>query len=220
MVKPQNRTIGVIAILLMLGASPISVNYSFADIENQDKNNEPKGSSKKEGLGLILTEKIVNGDLQVQRYVLPDDTSKEDMQRMLSFEGTSRWAYVNYKVYNAGITLFDGKATKVGEDLWEISTNGVLNLGENEFDLELSGKSNGSHVVMHGTASDEDLSYRIIFSGKIAETDGKNIFAVFFNSGINHEMGQNIKFLQTGEYSSSEKPIDSNQEFRNSILVR
>jgi len=88
MVKPHNRTIGVIAILLMLGASPLSVAYSFADIEEaqEDKKgqNNPKSekNTKKERLGAILTEKVVNGKLEVQHYALPDDTTKEDMQRM------------------------------------------------------------------------------------------------------------------------------------------
>jgi len=31
------------------------------------------------------------------------------------------WAYVHYKTYHAGIILFDGKATKVGENMWQIS---------------------------------------------------------------------------------------------------
>ncbi len=213
MVKPQNRTIGVIAVLLMLAASPITVTYSFADNTGVY---EPKGSSKNEGLGVILTEKMVDGKLKVQRYALPSDTSKEDIQRMLPLE-TSGWAIMNYKAYNAGITLFDGKAIKVGQDLWEISTNGALSLEEKEFDLELSGKSNGSHVVMHGTASDEDLSYKVVFSGKI--TENENAFQVFFNSAVNPEMGQNIKFLQIGS-ASFEKSVNSNQEFRNSISVR
>ena len=138
------------------------------------------------------------------------------MQRMLSIE-TSGWAIINYKAYNAGITLFDGKAIKVGQDLWEISTNGVLSLEEKEFDLELSGKSNGSHVVMHGTASDEDLSYKVVFSGKISENE--NVFEVFFNSGVNPEMGQNIKFLQIGD-THFEKSVDYNQEFKNTSSVR
>ena len=215
MVKPHNRTIGVITVLLMLAASPISVNYTFADIENQDKNT----LDQKEGLGVILTEKIVDGKLQVQRYVLPDDTSKEDMQRMLSSD-TSGWAYVNSKAYNAGIILFDGKATKVGENLWEISTNGVLRLGENEFDLELSGKSNGSHANLHGIASDEDLSYSVIFSGKVGETNDENIFVISFMNSGNPEMGQNLKILQIEEQANSEKPVDSNQEFKKSISVR
>lgn len=205
MVKPQNRTIGVIAILLMLGASPISVSYSFAEDFGAY---EPKGSSKKEGLGVILTEKMVDGKLKVQRYALPDNTSKEDMHRILS-TNTSGWAIMNYKAYNAGITLFDGKAIKVGQDLWEISTNGVPSLEEKEFGLESSGKSNGSHVSMHGTASNEDLSYKIIFSGKFTENN-ENIFEVIFNSGLNPEMGQNVKFLQIGT-ASFEKSVDSNQ---------
>lgn len=216
MVKPQNRTIGVITVLLMLGASPISVNYSFADIETQDKSMP----DKKERLGAILTERIVDGQLQVQRYVLPDDTTKEDMQRMLSFEDTSGWAFVSYKAYNAGIILFDGKATKIGENLWEISTNGILRLGENEFNLELSGKSNGSHVKLHGIASDEDLSYKVIFSGKVGKTNDENIFVNSFINSKNPEMGQNLKILQIGELDNSEKPIDSNQEYKNSISVR
>lgn len=215
MVKPQNRTIGVITVLLMLAASPISVNYTFADKGNQDKNI----LDQKEGLEVILTEKIVDGKLQMQRYVLPDDSTKEDMHRMLSSD-TSGWAYVNSKAYNAGIILFDGKATKVGENLWEISTNGVIRLGENEFDLELSGKSNGSHVNLHGIASDEDLSYKVIFSGKVGDTNDENIFVISFVNSGNPEMGQNVKFSYIGEPANSEKLIDSNQEFKKSISVR
>jgi hypothetical protein len=154
---------------------------------------------------------------------LPDDTTEEDMQRMLSFEGqTSGWAYVNYKAYHSGIVLFDGKASKVGENLWEISTNSVSILEERQSDLESGGKSNDSHVMTHGTASNEDLSYRVIFSGKIAETDEESVVAIsFMNLGIkNPEISQNIKFLQIGELTNSEKSIGSNHEFRNSISVR
>jgi len=230
MVKFQNRTVGVIAILLMLSASPLSVTYSFADIEDNQEDgkgqNYPKAekSTQKDRLGAILTEKVVNGKLEVRHYALPDDTTEEDMQRTLSFEGqTSGWAYVNYNVYHSGIVLFDGKASRVGENLWEISTNGALNLVDRQFDLELSGKSNGSNAVMPETDSDEDLSYRVIFSGKIAETDEENVNVIsIINSSLkNPEVGQNIKFLQIGELNiNSEKPISSNQEFPNSISVR
>ncbi len=99
----------------------------------------------------------------------------------------------------------------------------MLTLGERQFNLELSGKSNGSHIVMHGTASDEDLSYKVIFSGKVTETDEENVFVIaLMNFGLkNPEIGQNIKFLQIGELTiNSEKSIGSNQEFRNSISVR
>ena len=39
-------------------------------------------------------------------------------------------------------------------------------------------KIQDSHVVIHG-AIDKDLSYRVIFSGKIAET-GEDVFAIYF----------------------------------------
>jgi hypothetical protein len=231
MTKPHRKTIEVIVILLMLGASPLSVTYSFADLgDYQEEGKKVQNietttkSIQKERLGAILTEKIVDGKLKAQYYELPDNITAEDMQRMLSFEGeTSSWAYVNAKAYNSGIVLFDGKASKIGENLWKISANGVLNLGERQFGLELNGKSNDFHAVRHGTASDEDLNYRVIFSGKVVEIDEEHVFAIFFmNSGIkNPEMDQNIRFLQIGELTTnSEKSIGSNQEFRNSISVR
>ena len=214
MKKSHNRTIGAIAVFLMLGASPLSVTYSFADIQN----------NQKERIGVILTEEVVNGKLQVRHYALPDDITEEDIQRRLSFEGQpSSWAYVNYQAYHSGIVIFDGKASKVGENLWEISTNGVSILGEKQSDLESSEKSNDSHVVMYETASDEDLSYRVVFSGKAVEIDEGNVIAIsFMNYSLkNPEMGQNIKFLQVGELTiKSEKSINSNQEFRNSIWMR
>ena len=83
MVKPRNRTIGVISILLMLGASPLSVTYSFADIEGNLEDKKGQNDSKtgndiqKERLGAILTEKVVNGKLEVQHYALPDDITEE-----------------------------------------------------------------------------------------------------------------------------------------------
>jgi len=228
MVKFQNRTIGVIAILLMLGASPLSVTYSFADIEDnqEDKkeqdNSKTEKSTQKNRLGVILTEKVVNGKLEVRHYALPDDTTEEDMQRTLSIEGqTSGWAYVNYKAYHSGIIIFDGKASKVGENQWEISSNGTLNLSDRQ--LELSGKRNGSYAIIHETTSDEILNYRVIFSGKVAEIDEENVIVIpFINSSLkNPEMGQNTKFLQIEELSINlGTAISSNQEFRNSISVR
>ena len=215
MVKTQHRTIGVIAVLLMLTASPLSVTYAFADSEH----NKPE--TKKEKLRAILTEKVVDGKLEVRHYMLPDDTSDKDMQRMLEFEGqTSGWAYVNAKAYNSGIILFDGKASKVGENMWRISTNGVLALGERQLDLELSGRSNGSHVILHGNASGEDLNYRVIFSGKISDTTEQDVYAIsFMNSGLKApEMGQNIKIFQFGEITISSENF--NQEFRKSISVK
>lgn len=208
MVKSQNRTISVIAILLMLGASPLSVNYSFADIEDTQESR----------LGAILTEKIVDGKLVVQHYSLPDDYTEGDTQRMLSLDHTSGWAYVNYKAYHSGIILFDGKASKVGENLWEISTNDISNLGERQVDSELSKKSSDSRLVKHKNSSNNDLSYKIIFSGKVVDEIKESVYVIsFMNSSFkNPEMSQIVKFQQIGEMViNSEKLIGSNQEFRN-----
>jgi len=184
MIKPQIRIIGVIVVLLMLGASPISVIYSFA--ENVDK------SEENEELRVILTEKIVDGKLEVRQYSLPEEISEVDLKRMLSFDGQISWAYVNYKMYQSGIVLFDGKASKIGENLWGISI---------------------------GEESDGNLSFKIVFSGKIGETGEKNeVVILLMNSVIkNPETVQNIKMLQIGESEiNSEKMSNSNQEFRNS----
>ena len=172
-------------ILLMLGASLLSVNYSFAENErNQEQNKELRG---------ILTEKLVDGKLEVRQYVLPEETSEVDLKRMLSFEGQMSWAYVNFKTYQSGIILFDGKASKIGENLWEISIENV---------------------------SSEDLSFKIVFSGKIAEIEEQNVFAISFMNSIikNPETAQNIRLLQIGEsVINPEKSIGVNQEFKNSI---
>jgi len=172
----------------MLGASPLSVTYSFAENEsNQVENREFR---------VILTEKVVNGKLEVRQYSLPEGFSEDDLKRMLSFDGQISLAYVNYKMYQSGIILFDGKVSKIGENLWKISIE---------------------------DDSNKVLSYKIIFSGKIAETNEENIFAISFMNSIvkNSEMTQNIKLLQVGEsVINSEKSISSNQEFRNSTSMR
>ena len=182
MVKTQIRVIGALAILLMLGASPLSVTYSFAENEG---NRELRG---------ILTEKIVDGKLVVHHYALPEEFSEADLKRILSFDGETSWGFINYKEYQSGIILFDGKASKNSENLWEISEEDVL---------------------------DGNLICKIVFSGKIIETNEENVFTVsFVNSMIkNLETAQNIRLLQIGESATdSEKSICSNQEFKNSIF--
>jgi hypothetical protein len=180
MVKYQIRNFEVIAILLMLVASPLSVTYAFG--ENDSNLEEHRG---------ILTEKVVDGKLKVNHYALPDVLSEADLQRTLSIDDQMSWAYVNYESYNAGIVLFDGKASKLGENLWEISMN------ENILD--------------------EEISFQVVFSGKTTESDEENVFAVsLVNSMIkNPETDQSLRLLQIGEPIINS--IDSNQEYRNSI---
>ena len=133
MVKYQIRNFEAVAILLMLAASPLSVTYAFGE-----------NDSNPEKLRTILTEKVVDGKLKVNHYALPDGLSEADLQRTLSIDGQISWAYVNYNTYNAGIVIFDGKASKLGENLWEISIDeGIL---------------------------DEQVSFQVVFSVKITET--------------------------------------------------
>ncbi|MFB5619608.1 MAG: hypothetical protein ACE5RC_00550 [Nitrosopumilus sp.] len=188
MVKPQIRIIRTIVILLMLGVSPLSVSYSFAEIEdNQEVNSE---------LRAILTEKMVDGKLKVSHYALPEELSDEDFKRKLSFDSQTSWAYVNYKAYNSGIVIFDGKASKIGENLWDISTDEYIS---------------------------ENLSFKVVFSENNMEIDEESVYALaLMNLMIkNPETIQDIRLLQIGEMTiNSEKSIGSNQEFKNSISVK
>ncbi len=207
----------------MLFSSTLSVNYSFAESEEiqKEKNNlENSEKIRKDRLWTILTEKVVNGKLEVQHYALPSNISEEDMHRELSLDGqTTGWAYVNYKGYHSGIVLFDGKASKVGENLWEISSNDILNFRENQFDSQLNGVSN---KVIQESALDEELNFRIIFTGKLAETNQEDVLSLYFTIlGLkNTTTVQNLNFLPIGIMSDfSEKVIDSNQGFENSVLA-
>ena len=186
MVKSQIRTIGALVILLMLGASPLSVTYSFAENKHDKIENRE--------LSAIITEEVVDGKLEVRQYVLPEEIFEADLKRMLSLDDQISWAYVNYKMYQSGIILFDGKVSKTGENLWEISI-------END--------------------SSKNLIYKIVFSGKITEAGEDNGFVISFMNSIikNPEITQNIRLLQIGEsVINSEKLVDSDQKFRNSML--
>lgn len=101
------------------------------------------------------------------------------------------WAYVNYESYNKGIVLFDGKTSKLGENLLEISID--------------------KDVL------DDNVRFQVIFSGKTTESDKENMFTISLMSLAikNPETSQNLKLLQIGE--SSINSIDFNHEYRNSI---
>jgi len=194
MKKSKKRSFGVIVILLMLGTSPLSVNYSFADFE------ETKNFSSKL---VVLAENVVDGKLQVQYISLPDEFSDDDIQRIPSFDDKpSSWAYVNYKVFHSGIVLYDGKASKIGEDQLKISTN---LLKDSQFGLQVPEKSHVSEI------SEKELSYKVIFSGNIVNSDLESEKIIFFvNEILFSEMVQNMKFLEFG--GSLEKSSGSNQE--------
>jgi len=180
MVKYQIQNFRAVAILLMLAVSPLSVTYTFGENDNNPKE-----------LRAILTEKMVDGKLKVSHYTLPDGLSEADLKRTLSIDDQISWAYVNYESYNTGIILFDGKASKLGENLLEI--------------------------LMDKDILDDNVSFQVIFSGKTTESNEGNMFTVSLMSFAikNPETVQNFKLLQIGE--SIINSIDSNQEYRNSI---
>ena len=115
-------------------------------------------------------------------------------QRKLSSNGQTSWAYVNYSAYNSGIVIFDGKVSKIGDDLLDIST-----------DKNIS----------------EDLSFSDIF-WKNAGIYKENMFVLFLmNSVMYPDMTQDIKLLHTEEMAINlEKSIGINQKFRNSVSVK
>ena len=224
MKKFRNNAFRVVAMLVMLSTAPLGVSYSFAESKESLEFEEiqydqtlPKNTHS-DGIRTILTEKVVNGKLEVMEFVLPKDTTDEDLKRIL-LEGTSGWAYFNSPAYHSGIVLFDGIASKDGDKYWKISVNGTLNLFKGELDLKLSGKSN-SITEISENPSNENLDYRVIFSGKMIESGEDNEFAIaVMNSTLkNPETNMGIKVLQSGNPASeSGCSVGCNQKDRNSV---
>ena len=185
----------------MLGTSPLSVSYSFADFGENDSE-----VLKNKRLGMILTEKIVNGKLQIQQYALPDEFSDNDKQRMVSFEEeSSSWAYVNYNALHSGIVLYDGKASKIGENQLEIS-NDFLEDSQSRLGITENSQRNED--------SEKELSYKVIFSGNIVNSDLESEKIIYFvNSIFFPELTQNMKFLDYG--ADLEKMDRANEKLRN-----
>jgi hypothetical protein len=198
--KSQKRTFGVIAIFVMLGTSPLSVSYSFADFGENDSE-----VLKNKRLGMILTEKMVNGKLQIQQYALPDEFSDNDKQRMVSFEEeSSSWAYVNYNALHSGIVLYDGKASKIGENQLEISNDF---LKDSQSGLEITENSQINED------SEKELIYKVIFSGNVVNSDLESEKIIYFvNSIFFPELTQNMKFLDYG--ADLEKMDRANEKLR------
>ena len=226
MEKYHNKTFRVIAILFMLSTAPLAVSYSYAEDEEKP---EPKtlqkdpNSSKKsqERLGVILTEKVVNGNLEVKEVVLLENTTKDDMNRLLSLEGTSGWSYIDYAGYHSGIVIFDGKTSEAGEKHWKISVNGRLNLSTGEINLELVGNSNSSNPKTTEDLSNENLGYRVIFSGKMLESGEKDEFAFAFMNSTqkNSETNPDTKILPFGNPAlESGDSMDDKQKVRNTFF--
>ena len=214
-------------IIFMLAASPLTISQVQAentDDSGMDSIKEiPKSAiAKKEKVRIILTERVIDGNLQVRYFEVPENFTDEQIRKALSFEGeTLGWAFVNAKAYNAGIVLFNGKAIKVGENAWRMTSQGTIELEGRNLNLELSGKIRGQNVVLHGTASNDELTYKVIFSGKVAQAGEENTFAIaFVNAGLQDtDSGETIRLFQIGEIQVRSDNQFHLDEFRKSIVV-
>ncbi len=222
MVKSQNHNLrAVIGLIFMLAASPLAVTYVQAEVQEDNSDAE---SEVKERVRTILTERVIDGKLQVRHFEISEEVSSDEIRRTLMFEGeTHGWAYVNGKAYNSGIVLFNGKAIKVSEHSWKLSSQGTLEVEGGSLDLELSGRANSHNVIMHGTATSDELQYRIILTGKIAKSGEDDTFAiVFIHAGLKDSKNdETIKLYQLGQVTFESPDVEKPQvdSLRNPILV-
>jgi hypothetical protein len=223
MVKSQNHNLrAVIGIIFMLAASPLAVTYVQADVDIDGDSTESK-SVVKERVRAILAERVVDGELQVRHFEISEDVSSDEIRQTLMFDGeTHGWAYVNGKAYNSGIVLFNGKAIKISDHSWKLSAQGTIDVGGRNLDLDLSGRIHGHNMIMHGTTINDELQYRIILTGNIAQSKDDTFAIAFIHADLkNAENGETIKLFQLGQITvkspNGEKPeVDS---LRNSISV-
>ncbi|MFQ5439974.1 MAG: hypothetical protein ACE5DL_00775 [Nitrosopumilaceae archaeon] len=218
----RKNTFRVVAILLMLSTAPLTVTYSYADsgerrnLERTEKDLKLVDNPQKERLQTFFT-KDLDEKFELSEFDFQKDNIDDNMNRIL-FRGT----YADYKGYQTGIVLFDGKSSKDGAKYWTISVNGSLNLVKGELNLEVIGKSNNSKTDMTENLPKKDLDYRIIFSGNMTESDEKNQFIIaFLNSTLeNSEKSPNLQILPIKSPApESINSIDSGPKVRNPDLV-
>lgn len=149
--KTNFKQIFGIFILYILGASPLAITYSYAEMDMGDLKRD---SIQEENWKIIITEKVVNGKLQVKQYTFPKNTSTLDIQRILSLEGENNWVYASHGIYQYGIVLFDGKSSNV-----------------DGFSTKILSSDEGLELWNSESFKDKEISYKVIFSGKMVETN-------------------------------------------------
>ena len=204
MLKTHRRLSGMI-ILSMLATSSLSATYSFAESNHsqEDPSTEIKlgENCRQSGLRTILTEKIIDGKLEVQQYEFPDIVSKEDLQRTMQLDNhASNWTYV-CNAYNSGIVLFDGKASKLVDSFWRNSS---------EFtDYEFIGWKNPDNSPINGNQTVQGYSYKIIFSGNTEEIQENELFLTL-SLELNSEFNNNDKGVTIEGFESNTESINQN----------
>ena len=98
MSKFRNNTFRVVTMLVMLSTASLGVSYSHAEseenLEFEEIQNSLPGDLSSDEIRTILTERVVDGKLEVMELVLPKDTTDEDLKRILSLEDTSSRSYL------------------------------------------------------------------------------------------------------------------------------
>ena len=172
MLNLHRRPIGIM-VLLMLATSSLSATYSFAEPSNTQESTSIEAQEidncKKSGLRTILTEKIVDGKLEIQQYALPNLVTKEEVRKTMQIENqTLNWTYV-CNTYNSGIVLFDGKASKLKDNFWRDSSE-ITKYEPAEW------KEQKNDVLITQKETVQDYNYQIIFSANTDEVQENELF--------------------------------------------
>ena len=186
MQKLDRRSIGIM-VLLMLATSSLSASYSFAEPNNTQENTTIDGKKiencKKNGLETILTEKIVDGKLEIQQYAFPNTANKEEVRKTMQLQNqTLNWTH-SCNTYNSGIVLFDGKASKSSDNFWRVSSE----IAKNGFD---EWEENGNYSISQKEII-QDYDYQIIFSGNTDKVKENELFIV-----LNLELSTKLQYYE------------------------
>ena len=180
----------------MLGASPLAITYSYAEM---DMDYLKRDSIQEKNWKIIITEKVVNGKLQVKQYTFPKNTSTLDIQKILSLEGENDWVYASHGTYQYGIVLFDGKSSNI-----------------DGFSTKILSSDEGLEFWNSESFKDKEISYKVIFSGKMVETNvdmnsvisimnlGWKILQLTQNTESNLVSFQNLDHIDFGQKMNSD----------------
>lgn len=241
MQKIQNaKMLTALALLFVLVISPLAVVYgqtsnTSVDLSTSGNITASGGSVKVDSSAKIVGDKLNIKDLREkiksERAELKQ-LRTDERRATIAFTGqTDGWVLIGGIASKASISLKEGKAAKVGDHLWRISTNGTITAGSKNYDVHLKGKVEGNKrygaiVSLHGTAMIGGEEHRIALSGYVAPTSIEKTFALAFtNLGYK---GEEYHFIQVGQVTISpivSGDVSSNQSqndmasFRDTISV-
>ncbi len=206
MQKNQNAKLLIaLGMLFVLAMSPLAVaNAQTSNSASANANVSANVNDKtKDRLEKIRAEIV---DKEQRRLEEKRDTDRHDERNLrptIAFDGkTEGWAVIGGTAYESTISLHDGKAAKVGEHLWRVTTNGTISVGDRTFDVDLKGKVQGTKrhgsaiIQLHGKVMFEGEEHRIALGGYLAPTNVENTYALAFTKvGFK---GEDYHFLQVG----------------------